>query len=105
MIYWQKNTNVIATEHIRFKLAIKEALYIKKLNSLINRQFEKFDNTLKLQPFKNEIKPPNKSLSKTMSNDISFNEEEFVTSTQNLNDSDAIDKCIHLMLKKARINV
>ena len=40
-----------------------------------------------------------------MSNDISFNEEEFVTSTQNLNDSDEIDKCIHLMLKKARISV
>ena len=34
-----------------------------------------------------------------------FNEEEFVTSTQNLNDFDAIDKCIRLMLKKARINV
>ena len=38
-----------------------------------------------------------------MSNNISFNEEEFVTSTQNLNDSDAIDKCIHLMLKKETV--
>ena len=40
-----------------------------------------------------------------MSNDISFNEKEFVTSTQILDDSDVIDKCIQLMLKKARINV
>ena len=47
------------------------------LNPLINRQFEKFNNTLKLHSFKNEIKLPNKSLSKTMTNDSSFNEEEF----------------------------
>ena len=26
-----ENTNVIATEHIRFKLAIKETLYISKI--------------------------------------------------------------------------
>ena len=45
-----------------------------------------------------QSKPPSKSLSKTMSNDISFNEEEFVTSIQNLNNSDAIDKCIPPML-------
>ena len=35
----------------------------------------------------------------------SFNELEFVTPTQNLNESDAIGKCIHLMSKKAHINV
>ena len=49
-----ENTNVIAIENSRFKLAIKEGLHIKKLNPLINRQFEKFENTPVLQRFKNK---------------------------------------------------
>ena len=48
-------SEVIVTESIRFKLLIKEAILIKKLNSSIYKHFNKFDNALKLQPFRNEL--------------------------------------------------
>ena len=100
------NTNIIATEPIRLKLAIKEAIYIKNLNPSINRQFEKFDNTLKLQPFRNEIASKNKAaFVKRISHNISFNEDELVTSTQNSDDTELIDQRIENFLKEACIDV
>ena len=47
-----------------------------------------------------KIKPPNKSLSRTMTNNISFNEEKFVTSSQSLDYSDAIEKLYSSYVKK-----
>ena len=58
------NTKIIDTKNITSKLLIKEAILIKKLNTSFNRQLEKFENTLKLQPFRNELISQSKPLGK-----------------------------------------
>ena len=48
-----ENTTVIARSSDRFKLCIKEALYIMKLGPLINKQYDNFSNILKLYDHRN----------------------------------------------------
>ena len=48
------NTTIIARAPDRFKLAIKEALYIIKLGPLINKQYDNFSSILKLYNHRNQ---------------------------------------------------
>ena len=48
-----ENTTIIARAADRFRLAVKEALYIIKLGPLINKQYDNFTNILKLYNHRN----------------------------------------------------
>lgn len=45
-----ENTKIVARAHNKYSLCIKEALYILKQNPSINRQFDNFNNILKIHP-------------------------------------------------------
>ena len=64
----EENTKVIEKANNRHSLAIKEAIIIQTNNPIINKQFSKFDNVLKLQhskPYSSSIQPNYRSIRQT----------------------------------------
>ena len=57
-----ENTTIITRATDRFRLAIKEALYITKLGPLINKQYDNFTNILKLYNHRNNNVKPDKEV-------------------------------------------
>ena len=64
----EENTKVIEKANNRHSLAIKEAIIIQTNNPIINKQFSKFDNVLKLQhskPYSSSIQPNYRTIRQT----------------------------------------